>query len=54
MSRETGLQQLDAVVRDSEVDVIVNNAGIVKDALLIKVKDGDVVGKMSLEQWRGD
>ena len=34
------------------LDVIINNAGIVKDALLIKVKDGDVVGKMSLEQWR--
>ena len=44
---------LDAVVRDfGSLDVIVNNAGIVKDALLIKVKDGDVVGKMSLEQWR--
>lgn len=44
---------LDAVVRDfGGLDVIVNNAGIVKDALLIKVKDGDVIGKMSLEQWR--
>src|ERR1700679_1721707 len=44
---------LDAVVRDfGSLDVIINNAGIVKDALLIKVKDGDVVGKMSLEQWR--
>jgi 3-oxoacyl-[acyl-carrier protein] reductase len=44
---------LDAVVREfGSLDVIINNAGIVKDALLIKVKDGDVVGKMSLEQWR--
>lgn len=44
---------LDAVVRDfGSLDVIINNAGIVKDALLIKVKDGEVVGKMSLEQWR--
>ena len=44
---------LDQVVQDfGRLDVIVNNAGIVKDALLIKVKDGDVVGKMSLEQWR--
>ncbi len=44
---------LDEVVRDfGRLDVIVNNAGIVKDALLVKVKDGKVVGKMSLEQWQ--
>jgi 3-oxoacyl-[acyl-carrier protein] reductase len=44
---------LDGVVRDfGSLDVMINNAGIVKDALLIKVKDGEVVGKMSLEQWR--
>jgi 3-oxoacyl-[acyl-carrier protein] reductase len=30
----------------------VNNAGITKDALLVKVKDGDIVGKMSLAQWQ--
>ena len=43
---------LDEVVRDfGALDVIVNNAGIVKDALLLKVKDGAVVGKMTLQQW---
>jgi 3-oxoacyl-[acyl-carrier protein] reductase len=54
VSREADISTaLDAVVRDfGSLDVIINNAGIVKDALLIKVKDGDVVGKMSLEQWR--
>ena len=54
VSREADVAAgLDAVVRDfGSLDVIINNAGIVKDALLIKVKDGDVVGKMSLEQWR--
>jgi 3-oxoacyl-[acyl-carrier protein] reductase len=54
VSREADVATaLDAVVRDfGSLDVIINNAGIVKDALLIKVKDGDVVGKMSLEQWR--
>jgi 3-oxoacyl-[acyl-carrier protein] reductase len=54
VSREADIAAvLDAVVRDfGSLDVIVNNAGIVKDALLIKVKDGEVVGKMSLEQWR--
>jgi 3-oxoacyl-[acyl-carrier protein] reductase len=44
---------LDAVVRDfGSLDVIINNAGIVKDALLVKVKDGDVVAKMTLQQWQ--
>jgi 3-oxoacyl-[acyl-carrier protein] reductase len=44
---------LDQVVQDfGALDVIVNNAGIVKDALLLKVKDGAVVGKMSLAQWQ--
>ena len=43
---------MDAIVRDfGSLDVLVNNAGIVKDALLIKVKDGEVVGKMTLDQW---
>jgi 3-oxoacyl-[acyl-carrier protein] reductase len=32
-------------------DGLVNNAGIVRDALLVKVKDGAVVSRMSLEQW---
>ena len=43
---------MDAIVRDfGTLDVLINNAGIVKDALLIKVKDGEVVGKMTLDQW---
>jgi 3-oxoacyl-[acyl-carrier protein] reductase len=44
---------LDGVVRDfGRLDVMINNAGITKDALLVKVQDGKVVGKMSLDQWR--
>jgi len=44
---------LDRVVADfGGLDVMINNAGIIKDALLIKVKDGNVVGKMTLEQWQ--
>jgi 3-oxoacyl-[acyl-carrier protein] reductase len=44
---------LDAVVSDfGRLDVLVNNAGITKDALLVKVQDGAVVGKMSLAQWQ--
>lgn len=34
------------------LDVLVNNAGIIKDSLLVKVKDGAVVSRMSLEQWQ--
>lgn len=43
---------LDAVVRDfGRLDVMVNNAGITRDGLLVKAKDGQVVSKMSLDQW---
>ena len=43
----------DRVVTEfGRLDGLVNNAGIVKDALLIKAKDGVVVGKMSLDQWQ--
>src|SRR5690348_11283591 len=34
------------------LDVLVNNAGIIRDALLVKAKDGEVTGKMSLAQWQ--
>lgn len=33
------------------LDGLVNNAGIVRDSLLVKVKEGRVVGRMSLDQW---
>jgi 3-oxoacyl-[acyl-carrier protein] reductase len=40
------------VARDfGRLDGLVNNAGIVRDGLLVKVKDGAVVGGMSLDQW---
>ena len=31
---------------------LVNNAGITRDGLFVKVKDGAVISKMSLEQWQ--
>ena len=31
---------------------LVNNAGILRDGLLIKVKDGEIVDRLSLEQWQ--
>jgi 3-oxoacyl-[acyl-carrier protein] reductase len=43
----------DQLVADfGRLDVVVNNAGIIKDGLLIKVKDGKVTGKMGLDQWQ--
>jgi 3-oxoacyl-[acyl-carrier protein] reductase len=34
------------------LDGLVNNAGITRDALLIKVDNGELRGKMTLQQWR--
>ena len=43
----------DQVVADfSRLDGCINNAGILRDGLLIKVKDGQIVSKMSREQWQ--
>lgn len=42
-----------AIVKDfGRLDGLVNNAGITKDALLVKVKDGVIAGRMTLEQWQ--
>lgn len=43
----------DQVVADTGgVDALINNAGITRDALLLKFKDGELVSKMTLEQWQ--
>jgi 3-oxoacyl-[acyl-carrier protein] reductase len=42
----------EVVATHGRLDVLVNNAGIIRDALLVKVKDGAVVSKMSLAQWQ--
>ncbi|MCP4000159.1 MAG: SDR family oxidoreductase [Gammaproteobacteria bacterium] len=34
------------------LDGLINNAGITRDALLVKFKDGKLVTKMSLDQWQ--
>jgi 3-oxoacyl-[acyl-carrier protein] reductase len=43
----------DRIVADfGALNGLVNNAGITRDSLFIKVRDGQVVGKMTLEQWQ--
>jgi 3-oxoacyl-[acyl-carrier protein] reductase len=39
------------VARLGGIDILVNNAGILRDAQLVKVKDGDVTGKMEEAQF---
>ena len=44
---------LDRVSADfGGLDGLVNNAGIVRDAMLVRVRDGKVVGKMTLADWQ--
>ncbi|HLT34757.1 MAG TPA: 3-oxoacyl-ACP reductase FabG [Enhygromyxa sp.] len=33
------------------IDVLINNAGILRDAQLVKIKDGELVGKLSEQQF---
>jgi 3-oxoacyl-[acyl-carrier protein] reductase len=43
----------DQVVADfGALHGLINNAGITRDALLVKYKDGQQVAKMSLDQWQ--
>ncbi len=46
------IASFDAIAADfGRLDVLVNNAGITRDALLVKASNGAVVSKMSLAQW---
>jgi 3-oxoacyl-[acyl-carrier protein] reductase len=46
-------QTMDAIVTATgRLDGLVNNAGVIRDAKLIQVRDGKVTGGMSLEQWQ--
>lgn len=44
---------MDNITSDfGRIDALVNNAGILRDGLLVKAKDGKVSGKLSLDQWQ--
>lgn len=46
-------QSFEAIIqRHGQLDGLINNAGILRDGMLIKVKDGEIVSRMSLQQWQ--
>ncbi|NND44860.1 MAG: SDR family oxidoreductase [Xanthomonadales bacterium] len=52
----TNEQQVDAAFERiaahfGRIDVLVNNAGITRDAMLLKVRDGQLSARMSLADW---
>ncbi len=52
-SEDQVVATFDQVVADfARLDGCVNNAGIIRDGLLVKVKDGEIVSKMTREQWQ--
>jgi 3-oxoacyl-[acyl-carrier protein] reductase len=43
----------DSIVADfGALDGVVNNAGIIRDGLLVKAKDGEIIKKLSLAEWQ--
>ncbi|PVZ66346.1 SDR family oxidoreductase [Pelagibaculum spongiae] len=54
VANESEVEQTFAAISESmgSLDCLINNAGILRDALLVKVKDGEVQKKMTLDQWQ--
>ncbi len=54
ISKEPAVEQLFAGIGTDfgALHGLVNNAGITRDALTLKYRDGDLVSKMSLKQWQ--
>lgn len=50
---EAVVKLFDDVAADlGPVDALVNNAGIIRDGFLVKVKGGEVIKRMSLQDWQ--
>jgi 3-oxoacyl-[acyl-carrier protein] reductase len=50
---EDVVRTMTSVVQDfGSLDILINNAGIIRDALMVKAKDGAILDKMSLAQWQ--
>jgi 3-oxoacyl-[acyl-carrier protein] reductase len=54
VARESDVQRTFAEIATDQgaIDVLVNNAGITRDALLLSVTDGRVSKRMTLDQWQ--
>ena len=54
VAKEAEVEALfDSIAEDfGEIHGLVNNAGIIRDAMMLKYKDGKQVSKMTLDQWQ--
>ncbi|MCF6438718.1 SDR family oxidoreductase [Pseudoalteromonas luteoviolacea] len=54
VSIESNVEEVfDKIVQDfGSLSVLINNAGILRDGLFVKVKEGEVINKMSLDQFQ--
>ena len=54
VAKEAEVEALfDSIAEDfGEIHGLVNNAGIIRDAMMLKYKDGKQVAKMTLDQWQ--
>ena len=54
VASETGVERAFAAIEErlGPIHGLVNNAGILRDGMLVKVKDGEIVDRLSLQQWQ--
>lgn len=54
VASETGVTRAFSAIEErlGAISGLVNNAGILRDGLLVKVRDGEIVERLSLQQWQ--